>query len=79
MTHLKMKKILFFSTPAYGHLTAVHPVITHQVKDGHEVVWYCSSKYKDIVSMSGARYEEYVVLLFGTAAGLTSNMQLLRL
>ncbi|MCQ2257688.1 MAG: hypothetical protein MJZ41_06800 [Bacteroidaceae bacterium] len=48
-----MKKILFFSTPTYGHLTAVHPVITHLVSEGNEVVWYCSSKYKDIVSMSG--------------------------
>lgn len=54
-----MSRIIFFSTPAYGHLTAVHPVITHLVKDGHEVVWYCSSRYKDFVLRSGAHYQEY--------------------
>lgn len=54
-----MKKILFFSTPAYGHLTAVHPVITHLVSEGNEVVWYCSPRYKDFVLKSGAHFEEY--------------------
>jgi len=56
-----MKRIVFFSVPAYGHLTAVHPVIAQLVREGNEVTWYCSAKYKGFVESSGARYEEYAI------------------
>lgn len=56
-----MKRILFFSVPAYGHLTAVRPVISKLVAEGNEVIWYCSAKYKDFVVDSGAMYEEYTL------------------
>ena len=56
-----MKRIIFFSVPAYGHLTAVRPVISKLVAEGNEVIWYCSAKYKDFVEDSGAMYKEYTL------------------
>lgn len=54
-----MKRIAFFSTPSYGHLTAVHPVVARLVHEGNEVTWYCSARYREFVELSGARFEEY--------------------
>lgn len=56
-----MKRIIFFSVPAYGHLTAVQPVIANLVKQGYDVTWFCSAKYKDYVLTSGAKFEEYEI------------------
>jgi len=54
-----MRHITFFSTPAYGHLTCVHPVISGLVACGYSVTWYCSGRYRDFVIRSGAVYVEY--------------------
>ena len=43
------KKIIFFSTPAYGHIISVYPVLEELVKRGNKVDWYCSAKYKSLV------------------------------
>ena len=54
------KKVVFFSTPAYGHLTPIYPVIKRLIEQGNTVDWYCSKKYKDFVESSGANFIEYV-------------------
>lgn len=54
-----MSKIVFFSNPAYGHLTAVFPIIKKLVEEGNEVKWYCTEKYKDFVKSSGAEFVQY--------------------
>ena len=56
-----MKKIVFFSTPAFGHLNCVYPVIEKLVKSGYRVDWYCSRKYKQLVEKTGAAFIEYKV------------------
>ena len=53
------KKIVFFSTPAYGHIISVYPVLEELVKRGNKVDWYCSAKYKSLVEKSGANFIEY--------------------
>lgn len=53
------KKIIFFSTPAYGHVSSVLPVIQRLVQRGHTVTWYCTAKFKSMVEKSGANYIEY--------------------
>lgn len=54
-----MKKIIFFGTPAYGHMISVAPVIRKLVNDGYDITWHTAKKYESIVNKSGARFEEY--------------------
>lgn len=56
-----MKKIVFFSTPAFGHLNCVYPVIEKLVKSGYQVDWYCSKRYRQFVEKTGAAFIEYKV------------------
>ena len=53
------KRIIFFATPAYGHVSSVLPVIRRLVQRGHKVTWYCTSKFRTMVEESGASYVEY--------------------
>lgn len=55
------KKIIFYSTPAYGHLMPEYSVIKRLVDNGYDVEWYCSKKYKDFVLKSGAKFIEYKI------------------
>lgn len=55
----KKKKIVYFSTPAFGHLNAEYPVISKLIENGYSVDWYCSKKYKSFVEETGANYKEY--------------------
>ncbi len=57
----KKKKIIYFSTPAFGHLNAEYPVISKLVENGYSVDWYCSKKYKSFVEETGANYKEYKI------------------
>lgn len=56
-----MKRIVFFSTPAFGHINSVYPVISKLVKNNYQVDWYCSKKYKQFVEQTGANFIEYKV------------------
>jgi len=56
-----MKKIVFFSTPAFGHINSVYPVISKLVKNNYQVDWYCSKKYKNFIEQTGANFIEYKV------------------
>ena len=56
-----MKKIVFFSTPAFGHINSVYPIIIKLVKKNYQVDWYCSKKYKQFVEQTGANFIEYKV------------------
>lgn len=56
-----MKRIVFFSTPAFGHINCVYPVIKKLVKNNYQVDWYCSKKYKQFIEQTGANFIEYKV------------------
>lgn len=59
MSKNNKKKIIYFSTPAFGHLNAEYPVISKLIENGYSVDWYCSKKYKNFVEETGANYKEY--------------------
>ena len=59
MNKNKNKKIVYFSTPAFGHLNAEYSVISKLIENGYDVDWYCSKKYKFFVDETGANYNEY--------------------
>ena len=56
-----MKKIVFFSTPAFGHINAVFPVIKKLLMNNYQVDWYCSKRFKRIVENTGANFIEYEI------------------
>lgn len=56
-----MKRIVLFSTPAFGHINSVYPVISKLVKNNYQVDWYCSKKHKQFVEQTGANFIEYKV------------------
>ncbi|MBR6033766.1 MAG: hypothetical protein IKP28_03390 [Clostridia bacterium] len=56
---IKKKRIIYFSTPAYGHLMPEFPIIKELVNLGYEVEWYCSAKYKEFAEKSGAKFIAY--------------------
>ncbi|MBQ9258688.1 MAG: hypothetical protein IJ187_02385 [Neisseriaceae bacterium] len=57
----KQKKIIYFSTPAFGHINAEYPVVSKLIENGYSVDWYCSKKYKNFVEETGANYREYKI------------------
>lgn len=56
-----MKKIVFFSTPAFGHILAEEPIIRALVKKGYSVDWYSSKRFSKIIKESGANFIPYKV------------------
>ncbi len=59
--NMKNKKIIFFSTPAFGHLNAEYSVISKLIENNYSVDWYCSKKYKNFVEETGANFKEYKI------------------
>ncbi len=55
------KKVVFFSTPAFGHLNAEYSVISKLIEHGYSVDWYCSKKYQSFVEETGANFIEYKI------------------
>jgi MGT family glycosyltransferase len=51
--------IVFFSTPAYGHLFPVLPVLTGLVSRGHRVLAYSTAAFGELVASTGAEFREY--------------------
>lgn len=58
---MRGKRVVFFSTPAYGHLQAVYPVIARLVRAGVRVDWYCTEAYRELVTKTGAHFHPYCV------------------
>ncbi len=58
---MRGKRVVFFSTPAYGHLQAVYPVLARLVRAGVRVDWYCTEAYRELVTKTGAHFHPYGV------------------
>lgn len=58
---MRGKRVVFFSTPAYGHLQAVYPVLARLVRAGVRVDWYCTEAYRELVTKTGAHFHLYRV------------------
>lgn len=55
-----MKTIVFFSTPAKGHVNAVYPVIKRLCRK-YKVIVYSSNEFKDFFISLGAKFVEYPI------------------
>ena len=55
------KKVLFFTTPAYGHINSVLPIVERLVNKDYQVICYSSKEYKQIIEETGAKYIEYKI------------------
>ena len=55
------KKIIFFSTPAYGHTLCVLPVIKRLVEKGYIVECYSTIDFKEMFEKIGAKFIEYEI------------------
>ena len=58
---MRDKRVVFFSTPAYGHLQAVYPVLARLVRAGVRVDWHCTEAYRELVTATGAHFHSYCV------------------
>lgn len=52
-------KIVYFMTPAYGHVLPVLPIIRELTARGHEVICYATPQFKDYIESCGCIYREY--------------------
>ena len=53
------KNILFFATPAYGHIIPVAPIIKKLIKNGCNVTCYCSPQFEKEITSWGAKFLDY--------------------
>ncbi len=54
-----MKNIIFYSTPAFGHINPAMPIIHSLVKKGYHVIFYSSKEFQDAAENCGAEFREY--------------------
>ena len=54
-------KIIFFSTPAYGHILSTLPIIKRLVELGYSVDCYTSPAFRELIDSCGANYVEYCI------------------
>jgi len=55
-----VKKVLFFTTPAYGHIIPVAPIIKELIHShGYEISCYSSSQFEKEIISWGAKFIEY--------------------
>lgn len=53
------KTIIFYGTPAYGHINPTLPIVSELVKEGFRVVYYATKEFEDAILMCGAEFREY--------------------
>lgn len=54
-----MAKLFFFNIPAYGHVNPTLPVVTELVKRGHQVVYFNSAAFEQVIKGIGAEFRSY--------------------
>ncbi len=52
-------KIIFYSTPAYGHISASFEIIRAYVEYGYHVVFYSTESFRTAIMKTGAEYRAY--------------------
>lgn len=58
---MRGKRVVFFSTPAKGHINAVYPLLRTLAHAGVRVDWYCTEEYRELVERCGAAWHPYRV------------------
>ena len=53
------KTIIFYGTPAYGHINPTLPMVTALVHRGYKVIYYATKEFQSMIEMHGAQFREY--------------------
>ena len=53
------KTIIFYGTPAHGHINPTLPIISELVKNGYRVVYYATKEFENLILSCGAEFREY--------------------
>lgn len=59
-----MSTVVFFGTPAYGHINPSLPVVTELVKRGERVLYYASEEFQYAIEHTGATFCDYEYLFW---------------
>lgn len=51
-----MSKLLFLTGPAYGHVTPTLEIVSELVKQGEEVIYFCTEEFKIPIVETGAEF-----------------------
>ena len=51
--------VVFYTTPAHGHINPALPIISSFIDKGYEVVAYSTEEFKNIIENSGAVFKSY--------------------
>jgi hypothetical protein len=62
-----MAKLFFFNIPAYGHVNPTLPVVTELVRRGHQVVYFNSAAFEQVIKGTGAEFRSYPNLVTSEA------------
>lgn len=54
-----MSKILFLGMPSHGHVNPTIGLVAELVKQGEEVIYFCSPLFKEKIEATGAVYKAY--------------------
>lgn len=54
-----MSKVLFLNVPAHGHVNPTLGLVNELVRQGEEVVYFCSEEFKGKIESAGAQYRNY--------------------
>lgn len=65
------RMIIFYTTPAHGHINPVLPVISRLIKEDYEVVAYSTEEFRSLIENSGAVFRCYDTgnMSFDTSVG----------
>lgn len=74
-----MSTVVFYSTPAYGHINPTLPLIKELIKKGEKVVYYSTQVFKNKIVSTGAEYREYIHLENCDTIAAGKNLALLYL
>lgn len=65
------KTIIFYTTPAHGHINPALPIMSALIEKGYTVIAYSTDEFKEIIESSGAEFRRYVLgsIRFRTSIG----------
>ena len=68
---MEKKHIIFYTTPAHGHINPALPIISGLIEKGYRVTAYSTDEYKSLVESSGAVFQPYDMgdIKFDTSIG----------
>ena len=71
MNAKKIKTVVFYSTPAYGHINPVLPVLAELSRSGSRIIFYSTTEFEIHAQSCGAEFRSYDLgeITFDTSVG----------